>query len=174
MKQAMFKAVAAAVSSLVLAAAACAQGYPGSQAWFEALQAVEVREVSETELRNFIAAVEDLDAMETGIDMGTPDMFEAIAASDEAMSALRRNDFSAESFRSTLCNLALALGALSMGGQEAKVVAQLEAMKTELPPDRYAQMEARLLDSIRLFERAPEANVALVEKYRDELRALGQ
>lgn len=166
-----------AAAGLTLAGAAGAQDPAAGQAWLAELQNAEVREISEREMQNMLSAMEEIEAMEGEIDTDTPNMFAAITANNEAMSALRRNDFSPESFQSTVYNVVLAMGALEMRGQKAELdqaVAQLEAMKGQIPEAQYQYMQEQVLGTIRLFERAPESNVRLVEKYKDELDALGE
>lgn len=162
---------------LALAAAAQAQAPADGQAWLAELRNAEVRELSDREMQNMIAAMKDIEAMGDDIDTDTPNMFEAIAANDEAMAVLRRNDFSPEGFQSTVYNVVLAMGALEMQGQKEQLdqaVAQLEAMKDQLPEAQYQYMQEQVLGTIRLFEKAPESNVRLVEKYKGELDSIGE
>ena len=168
--------VATAALALV-AATATAQDPAAGQAWLAELQSVEVREISEREMTNMIAAMEEIEVMEGEIDTDTPSMFEAISANNQAMAVLRRNDFSAESFESTVYNVVLAMGALEMQGQKEQLdqaVAQLEAMKGQLPEAQYNYMKEQVLGTIQLFQRAPESNIRLAEKYKDELDAIGE
>ena len=174
MKQALIKGFTAAVSSLVVAAAVQAQALVCDDAWYEALRAAEVREVGETEVRNLIGTLRDFKAADAEIAMDSPKVFDAIAASDEAMRVLRRNDFSAEGFRSAFFNVALAMGALSTKGRDAEVEANLERIKAEMPADHYAAVKARLLRSQELFARTPESNVRLVQEYEAELNAVAR
>lgn len=166
-----------ATAALALAATANAQDPAAGQAWLAELKTAEVREFSEGELKNMISAMEELEGMEDEIDTDTPNMFDAISASDQAMAALRRNDFNPESFQSTVYNVVLAMGALEMEGQKEQLdqaVAQLEAMKGQIPEAQYNYMQEQVLGTIQLFQRAPESNVRLVEKYKGELESLGE
>ena len=166
-----------ATAALALAATANAQDPAAGQAWLAELQTAEVRELSEREMKNMLSAMEEIEAIEGNIDTDSPNMFDAIAADDRAMAVLRRNDFSAESFKSTVYNVVLAMGALEMQAQKAELdqaVAQLEAMKDQLPEAQYQYMQEQVLGTIRLFQRAPEANVRLVERFKPELDALGE
>lgn len=164
-------------AGLALAAAANAQDPAAGQAWLAELQTTEVRELSDRDMTNMISAMEEIEAMEGEIDTDSPNMFDAISGNDEAMAVLRRNDFSAAEFESTVYNVVLAMGALEMRGQKEQLdqaVAQLEAMKGQIPEAQYQYMEQQVLGTIRLFERAPESNVNLVAKYKDELDSLGE
>lgn len=166
-----------AAAALALAATAGAQDPAAGQAWLAELKTAEVRELSEREMKNMLSAMKEFEAMEDEIDTDTPNMFDAISANDEAMGVLRRNDFSAESFQSTVYNVVLAMGALAMEAEKAQLdqaVAQLEAMKDQIPEAQYQYMQEQVLGTIRLFERAPESNVRLVEKYQDELESMGE
>ena len=169
--------VATAALTLISAGANAQQGPAEAQAWFAELQNAEVRELSERELKNMIAAMTEIEAMEGEINTDSPSMFEAISANDKAMAALRRNDFNPESFQSTVYNVVLAMGALEMRGQKEQLdqaVAQLEAMKGQIPESQYNYMKEQVLGTIQLFERAPESNVVLVEKFKPELDAIGE
>ena len=69
------------------------------------------------------------------------------------------------------------MGALAMEGQQAEIdqaMAQLEAMKGQIPEAQYQMMEQQVMGAVALFRRAPESNVRLVEKYQAELEALGE
>ena len=176
MKALMIMVVAAALA-LVAAAATAQQGQAEAQAWLEELKTAEVRELSDGDVRNMISAMTEIEAMEGEIDTDTPNMFDAISANDDAMAVIRRNGFNAESFQSTVYNVVLAMGALEMRGQKEQLdqaVAQLEAMKGQIPEAQYNYMQEQVLGTIQLFQRAPESNVALVEKYKPELDAIGE
>lgn len=168
----------AALICIVPAGAALAQGNAEGQAWMMALEQAEVRELSETEMKNLLAAMEDLEAMESdAIDTDTPTMFDAIASNAEAKAILSRHDFQPAGFQSAVYNVVLAMGALAMEGQQAEIdqaMAQLEAMKGQLPEAQYEMMEKQVMGTVALFRRAPEPNIRLVEKYQAELEALGE
>ena len=163
---------------LMPAGAALAQGNADGQAWMMALEQAEVREISESEMKNLLAAMEDIEAMESdAIDTDTPTMFDAIEGNAEAKAILARHDFEPGQFQSAVHNVVLAMGALAMEGQQAEIdqaMAQLSAMKDQLPEAQYQMMEKQVMGTIALFRRAPESNIRLVEKYQSELEALGE
>lgn len=169
--------VAAAALALVAAGANAQQDQAAAQAWLAELKTVEVRELGEDEVKRMIAAMTEIEAMGDEIDTDSPTMFEAIRTNDKVMGVLRRNDFKAEDFESTVHNVVLAMGALEMRGQKEQLdqaVAQLEAMKGQLPEAQYNYMKEQVVGTIQLFERAPESNLSLVEKYKPELDAIGE
>ena len=167
-----------AAMGLLFSTTASAQVPEEAQAWLNRLETVEGRELSEREMTSLIAAMKEIEAMEDeSINTDSPNMFSAIAANDAARGAIEKQGFTPESFESVVNNLVLAMGALAMEGQKAEIeqaMAQLEAMKGQLPEAQYQMLEKQVMGTVKLFQRAPESNVRLVEKYQSELEAIGQ
>lgn len=166
------------IAGLALATAAQAQDPAAAQAWMAELQSVETKELSEAEVKNVIAAMKDLDGLEnSGIDTDSPDMFDAISANNEAMSILKKNDLDANSFRVAVVNIALALGALEVEANRPQIeatLAQMEAMKGQIPEEQFNMIQQQVTGALALVERAPKSNIELVGKYKAELDAIGQ
>ncbi|MEL6449117.1 MAG: hypothetical protein AAFQ62_14335 [Pseudomonadota bacterium] len=160
-----------------LAGVAQAQSAAEANAWMAELEQTEVRDITEGEMKRLLGAMEEIEAMEGTINTDSPTMFDAIQANAEASSVLSRYDFDGQEFKVVVHNVMLAMGALAMRDQKAELdmaVQQLQAMKGQLPEAQYQALERQVLGAIQLFDRAPASNIALVEKYKEEIDAIGE
>lgn len=162
-----------------LPAAAQAPAPPG----LEIIQNIEPIELTESDVERFLAASKDFD--EADIDLGQPvgkeppsqaQMIEAVEANSEAMAILDEHGFTAQHFSDVTMNIVLAIGAAEMAANKAEIeqaVQQMEAMKDQLPPAQYEAIRQQIVGVQMMFDKAPEANVQLVQRYRPQIEALG-
>ncbi|MEM7613190.1 MAG: hypothetical protein AAF270_16010 [Pseudomonadota bacterium] len=149
--------------------------------WMSQMTDVEPIELSERDVKRAIKTADQLaKAAEAGeIDESgmAPGNLDALIANRKAMSIIEGNDFTAESFTSTMMNIVMAMGAAEMEDNKEEVeqaTAQLEAMKSQLSPEQYEMFASQILGVQKAFANAPAGNVELVRKYKDEIEALGE
>ena len=144
---------------------------------------VEPIALTESDIEGFIAASKALDEQGVDLDVAGPDapptqagMIDAMKANSEAMAIIEDNGFSAEEFSDVTLNIVLAIGAAELAANRAEIDAamqQMEAMKDQLPPEQYAAIREQVLGMQMMFEKAPPANIELVQRYRPQLEAIG-
>ena len=178
-----------------LAIALCAMGASAQQpmpsgganveAAMQALQELQkapIVEFSESDVERFIAlakAADESDIKVEGLEDGQMPNFskmaDALRANDDAMKLLGQHGFTPESYRDISVNIALALGASELRKNESQMkasLAQVESMKGMMPEGQYNMMVEQLTGTLQAFERAPDSNVAVVEKMRPALEEL--
>ncbi|MEM7278251.1 MAG: hypothetical protein AAF385_09010 [Pseudomonadota bacterium] len=183
----MNKRILTVVLGLLLSATATAQVNSAqmnqaSQA-MEALKAVEPIELSEKDVTRFIAAAKELHESEVDMEVFDDDKVpdsesigNKIRSNAEANAIIRKHGFDADEFAAVSMNVVIAMGASEMKEHQAEIdmaIKQLEAMKGSLPEGQYQMMVDQVMGASAVFASAPKGNVALVEKYKPELEAIG-
>lgn len=147
------------------------------------LKSVEPMSLSEKDVTGFIAAADDFDKEDVeidGLDDGSAktrsEMINRVKQNGAAVAIIKRHGFSVDRFADVSMNVMLAMGALEMQKNQPEIeqsMQQLEAMKGQLPPGQYEKFVDQIMGVRSAFARAPDANVELVAKYRDQIDEIG-
>ncbi len=170
------------ILGLMFSVAGSAQAPQAANDALEMLSNIEPMALSESDVTRFISTAQefherDVDIMEDEDVPTQAEMLARVRENGEAMSILKANGFTPEGFSDVAMNIVLAMGALEMRANQAEIdqaMAQLEAMKGQLPQAQYDKIADQVLGVQRAFAKAPPANVDLVAKHRDELDAIGE
>lgn len=175
--------LAVLVMGLAVAVIGQAQVPQAANDALEMLSNVKPMALNESHIKRFIATAEELDKRDIDImeneDKVIPtqdEMLSQVRQNSEAMSILKANGFSPEEFSDVAMNIVVAMGALEMRKNQVEIdqaMAQLEAMKGQLPQAQYDMIASQVLGVQAAFAKAPPANVDLVEEHRDALEAIG-
>ena len=145
------------------------------------LEAIETFVLTDSEVSTWLVAAKELDRLdfddsELNFESLSPaDMQAVFSANGDAMAIIEQNGFTAESFSNVGMNLMLAIGAAEMAGQQAEIdaaLAQLEAAKGQMPAAQYDMMVAQITAVQQLFAKVPPENIALAQKYEQQIAEL--
>ncbi len=172
-----------AAVALCVVAPVNAQVPPGAQQAMDVVKSIEPKVLSESDMKRFIATAKEFDEKDVDFDTGNEgnvptreEMLEMARSNDQAMSILRSHGFEPEEYYDVTMNVMLAMGASEMQKNKAEIdeaMAQLELMKSQIPPAQYEMLAEQVLGVQTAFAKAPASNIALVEKYKPELEKLG-
>lgn len=150
-----------------------------AQAWMDALTNVDIVTFDEGDVQGLLKTAQALDAAgldELVSDDASIDTLQNIGDNAEAMKILKANGYSSKKFSSHVMNLALAMGASEMRKNQAQMdaaIAQLEAMKGQMPEEQYAFLRKQVVGVMDIFARAPEGNIALAAQYQEQFEKIG-
>jgi hypothetical protein len=176
--------VTATIASCLLTSAVAAQDAPSSPpAEPPAQPRMEPVTLTADMVERFIAAATELKALalESAVD-GQLDpndpaqMANLMQAGSQAMQIMSKNGFDMMNFQQVAYSVTMAAGAAQMDVNQAEVDMlrqQLEAMKSQMPPEQYEQARKGLTGMDSIYSEQPPENIALVKNYMDELIALG-
>ena len=176
--------LAATIASCLLASVVAAQDMPSSPpAEPPAPAQMEPVTLTADMIERFIAAATELKtlgleaAADGQLDPNDPEqMANLMQAGSQAMQILSKNDFDIMSFQQVAYSVTMAAGAAQMDENQAELDMlrqQLEAMKSQMPPEQYEQARKGLAGMDSIYSEQPPENIALVKNYMDELIALG-
>ncbi|MEO0576463.1 MAG: hypothetical protein AAF004_13445 [Pseudomonadota bacterium] len=176
----VIRAVVSAVLLFAVVSNTTAQQMPeDAQAWMDALKTVDIVTFDDGDMQGLLKtaqALDDAGLEELTSNDASPNSLTMIGDNAEAMTILKANGYSADKFSTHVMNLALAMGASEMLKNKDEMdaaVAQLEAMKGQLPAEQYAFMRDQLVGVMDIFARAPDSNIALAAKYQAQFEAIG-
>ena len=148
----------------------------------KSLQQAPIIELTDGDVERMIALSKEAETSDIEVDgLGEGDMpnynsmAKALGSNTDAVALLSKHGFTPESYRDVAINVALAMGAAEMRKNEAQMEAslkQLEAAKGMMPEDQYNMLVEQITGTLATFEKAPDSNIELVEKFRPELENL--
>jgi hypothetical protein len=155
----------------------------------------KARELTEGQVQSYLTSMKELRALGQkagALSKINPSQAESfgtgVQLSSEAQAVLTKNGFSDPAeFQSVAFNAAMAYGVLKEGGKEAvkRKLDQADAQQTEvlakmrqhLKPEQAAAMEAQLKQSSKMaasMRDVPDANLALMTKYRSQMEEMSK
>jgi hypothetical protein len=176
--------IAATIASCLLASVVAAQDMPSSPpAEPPAPAQMEPVILTPDMIERFIAAATELKtlgleaAADGQLDPNDPaQMANLMQAGSQAMQIMSKNGFDMMNFQQVAYSVTMAAGAAQIDVNQAEVDMlrqQLEAMKSQMPPEQYEQARKGLTGMDSIYSEQPPENIALVKNYMDELIALG-
>ena len=137
--------------------------------------------LTNADIERFIGALTDLKqlgvqpAQDSDSDpSGMAAMTNALQTNADAISTLDKHGFDAVSFQRVGYSVMMAYAAGEMENASVEIAAarqQLEAMKSQMPPEQYAMLEQQILGALSMFTDQPPANVELVKPYKARIDA---
>lgn len=167
--------IAALLLACAQASLAQTQGMPS----FQDGQLPELVELSDSEVKRFLSAATELEALGVEMDDDTLDSLDTMMGQQEALDILSDNGFEPDGF----VQVAFSIGiAYAFVGQSAEELAEMEAgiqqmeqMKASIPPEQWDAIKDSMGAAFALMEQIqnqPDANLKLAEKYKDDLAEL--
>lgn len=169
-------------SALIIGAlcfAAVSQAQEGSQGTLLDLWAdVAPRELSDKEFSDVLSIMKEFDEKDVDLNIddqnGLPSkdaQLAAVKANPEAVAILAKHGYSPDSMYPVMINAVIAFGAAEMSDHKpemAQAMAQLQAMKGQIPDEQYNMMMKQFGGGVDAMNRVPPANIVLAKKYRTQ------